>query len=87
MVLSALGLYLPYIAIHMAVFERLIPTTRDKCASRYLLDLADPFGYLEYMGVLAGKGVVSGRGDILGLFENATLVDLVFFCWEVRHWS
>jgi hypothetical protein len=73
-VMIGLGLYLPYVAIHTTVFERLLATTRDKGTSSYLLYLADSFGYLGYVAVLLGKGSLSKQGDLLGLFENAALL-------------
>ena len=73
-VMIGLGLYLPYVAIHTTVFERLLATTRDKGTSSYLLYLADSFGYLGYVAVLLGKGFLSNQGDLLGLFENAALL-------------
>jgi hypothetical protein len=73
-VMIGLGLYLPYVAIHTTVFERLLATTRDKGTSSYLLYLADSFGCLGYVAVLLGKGSLSKQGDLLGLFENAALL-------------
>jgi hypothetical protein len=73
-VMIGLGLYLPYVAIHTTVFERLLATTRDKGTSSYLLYLADSFGYLGYVAVLLGKGSLSKQGDLLGLFENAAIL-------------
>ena len=73
-VMIGLGLYLPYVAIHTTVFERLLATTRDKGTSSYLLYLADSFGYLGYVAVLLGKGSLRKQGDLLGLFENAALL-------------
>ena len=73
-VMIGLGLYLPYVAIHTTVFERLLATTRDKGTSSYLLYLADSFGYLGYVAVILGKGFLSKQGDLLGLFENAALL-------------
>ena len=74
MVMIGLGLYLPYVAIHTTVFERLLATTRDKGTSGYLLYLADSFGYLGYVAVLLGKGFLSNKGDMVGLFEGAACV-------------
>jgi len=74
MVMIGLGLYLPYVAIHTTVFERLLATTRDKGTSSYLLYLADSFGYLGYVAVLLAKGFLSRQGDLLTLFENAAMV-------------
>ena len=50
MVLHGLGLYLPYVAIHTTIFERLIAMTRDRGNIGYLMYLADAFGYLGYVG-------------------------------------
>lgn len=74
MVMIGLGLYLPYVAIHTTVFERLLATTRDKGTSSYLLYLADSFGYLGYVAVLLAKGFLSRQGDLLTLFESAAMV-------------
>lgn len=52
MVLNGLGLYLPYIAVHTTVFERLIAMTRDRGNIGYLIYLADAFGYLGYVVVM-----------------------------------
>jgi len=55
MVLTGLGLYLPYIAVHTTVFERFIAMTRDRGTIGYLMYLADAFGYLGYVAVLLAR--------------------------------
>ncbi|MEI8381557.1 MAG: DUF5690 family protein [Planctomycetota bacterium] len=55
MVLIGLGLYLPYVAFHTTVFERLIAVTRDRGNIGYLMYLADAFGYLGYVAVMLGR--------------------------------
>ena len=57
MVLIGLGLYLPYVAFHTTVFERLIAVTRDRGNIGYLMYLADAFGYLGYVAVMLGRSV------------------------------
>jgi MFS family permease len=57
MVLLGLGLYLPYIAVHTTVFERLIAMTRDRGTIGYLMYLADAFGYLGYVAVLLARNL------------------------------
>lgn len=52
MVLLGLGLYLPYVAVHTTIFERLIAMTGDRGNLGYLIYLADSFGYLGYVGVM-----------------------------------
>lgn len=70
MVLHGLGLYLPYIAVHTTIFERLIAMTRDRGTMGYLMYLADSFGYLGYVAVLLLRnltGTAGGR-DFLPFF-------------------
>jgi hypothetical protein len=68
MVLSGLGLYLPYVAVHTTIFERLIAMTRDRGNIGYLMYLADAFGYLGYVAVMFGKGVFAVHGEFLAFF-------------------
>lgn len=70
MVLSGLGLYLPYVAVHTTIFERLIAMTRDRGNIGYLMYLADAFGYLGYVAVMFGKGLFAVRGDFLVFFTT-----------------
>jgi hypothetical protein len=55
MVLIGVGLYLPYVATHTTIFERLIAMTRDKSNVVYLMYLADSFGYLGYVAVMLAR--------------------------------
>lgn len=59
MVLIGVGLYLPYVATHTTIFERLIAMTRDKSNVVYLMYLADSFGYLGYVAVMIVKNASS----------------------------
>jgi len=52
MVLIGLGLYLPYVAVHTTIFERLIAMTGDRGNMGFLMYLADSFGYLGYVTVM-----------------------------------
>ena len=58
-----LGLYLPYAAVHISVFERLLAVSRDRGTSTYLLYLADSFGYLGYVVMLLLKNCLGGSLD------------------------
>lgn len=73
MVLLGLGLYLPYVAFHTTVFERLLGMTREKGNIGFLMYLADSIGYLGYVGVMIGRNFGSGFGydpkDMLGLLS------------------
>lgn len=68
MVLLGIGLYLPYIAIHTIVFERLIAMTRAPGNIGYLMYLADSFGYLGYVGVLLARQMIGTTENFLGFF-------------------
>lgn len=70
MVLIGLGLYLPYVAVHTTVFERLIAMTKDQGNIGYLLYLADAFGYLAYVVVMFGKGFLSNKMIQLDFFST-----------------
>jgi hypothetical protein len=74
MVLLGLGLYLPYVAVHTTVFERLIAMTRDRGTIGYLMYVADAVGYLGYVAVMLAKGVLTPAGDFLGFFRTASWV-------------
>jgi hypothetical protein len=62
MVLIGLGLYLPYVAIHTTVFERLLAMTRERGNLGFLMYVADAFGYLGYVGVMITRNLMQ-RGD------------------------
>ncbi|MEN9677432.1 MAG: hypothetical protein RIS76_3328 [Verrucomicrobiota bacterium] len=55
MVLFGLGLYLPYVAVHTTIFERLIALTRDRGNVGHLMYVADSVGYLGYLAVMFAK--------------------------------
>lgn len=67
-VLSGLGLYIPYVAVHTTIFERLIAILRDRSNLGYLMYLADAIGYLGVPAVMLGKELLwprlaDGGGD------------------------
>jgi hypothetical protein len=69
MVLVGFGLYLPYIAFHTTIFERLIAYTREKATIGYLMYLADASSYAALVGVLLYKTFRKAEpGDILPFF-------------------
>ncbi|MFN9976899.1 MAG: DUF5690 family protein, partial [Phycisphaerae bacterium] len=49
MVMTGLGLYLPYVAVHATLFERLLAMTRDRGNVGFLLYVADSVGYAGYV--------------------------------------
>jgi hypothetical protein len=87
MVLHGLGLYLPYIAVHTTIFERLIAMTRDRGNIGYLMYLADAFGYLGYVVVLLARNALAPAENFLAFFITlswliaAGCVVLLIPCW------
>src|SRR5262249_19021149 len=74
MVLDGVGLYLPYIAVHTAIFERLIAMTRERGNIGYLMYLADSFGYLGYVGVLLARNAMEPSENVLAFFLNLSWI-------------
>lgn len=78
MVAVGLGMYLPYVAIHTTVFERLIAMTREQGNLGFLMYLADSAGYLGYVAVMLVHGFLGSRQEFLGFFEAACGAVAVF---------
>jgi hypothetical protein len=74
MVLAGLGLYLPYVAIHTTVFERLLAMTRERGNVGFLMYLADAFGYLGYVAVMLLRSAAAPGNDLVGFFTSASWV-------------
>lgn len=74
MVLLGLGLYLPYVMVHTTVFERLLAVTRDKGSASFLLQLADSYGYLGYIAVIFGRGLLAKSDTFFEFFTALMLV-------------
>ena len=91
MVAIGIGLYLPYIAVHATVFERLIALSRERANLGFLMYLADTAGYVGVCAVMAMKGRSLGTTDILPLFLNGAILAatlgigcLVTAAWALR---
>ena len=78
MVLLGLGLYLPYVAMHTTVFERLIAMTRERGNLGFLMYVADAVGYLGYVAVILGKEFLPKTSDFLSFFEFTGWVVIIF---------
>lgn len=72
-VLTGLGLYLPYVAVHTTVFERLLAMTRERGTTGFLMYVADAFGYLGFVGVMLSKHLLVDKDGALTYFLAA--------CW------
>ncbi|CAK9003486.1 L-threonine 3-dehydrogenase (TDH) [Durusdinium trenchii] len=87
MVLVGLGLYLPYVAVHTTIFERMLAMTRDVGTVGFLMYLADSFGYLGYVLVMLSRGEAAEGTQFLLFFDAvcwaAAIVSLgcLAICW------
>jgi hypothetical protein len=72
MVWIGAGLYLPYVAVHTTIFERMIAWTRDRANVGFLMYLADSLGYLGYVVVMIAKNFLPKQvaGDAVGMSET-----------------
>ncbi len=75
MVLTGLGLYLPYVVVHTTVFERLVALTRDKGNMAFLMYLADTVGYLGYVILMYAGGLFKSETALLQRYQT--------ICWTV----
>ncbi|HEY5313784.1 MAG TPA: DUF5690 family protein, partial [Pirellulales bacterium] len=86
MVLSGLGLYLPYVAMHTTVFERLLAMTREHGNLGFLMYVADSIGYLGYVVVMLSQSTLAGD-DMLALFCRGSALAIMLSavglvgCW------
>ena len=74
MTVCGIGLYVPYVAIHTTVFERLIAATRHPCNLRFLLGMSDAYGYLGYAIVLTVRSFSKNVGEVLPFFRWSLLI-------------
>lgn len=74
MVLLGVGMYVPYVAVHTTVFERLIALTRERGNIGFLMYIADSIGYIGYAVVMVARGAFPAKGDFLGFFLDLATV-------------
>ena len=68
MVLLGVGMYVPYVAVHTTIFERLIALTRERGNMGYLMYLADAAGYLGYASLMLGQSAFASKENFLAFF-------------------
>ena len=78
MVLCGIGLYIPYVAFHTTVFERIVSASPLRGNLVFLMYLADSIGYLGYVVLLSVKPLFESSANKLALFQN-TLYSLAGF--------
>lgn len=69
MVLGGVGLYIPYVAFHTTVFERILAASRIPGNLGFLMYLADSIGYLGYATVLSARNFVQTPEKMLPIFS------------------
>lgn len=78
MVMVGAGLYLPYVAVHTTVFERLIAITRDRANVGFFMYMADALGYCGYAALILIKSFFLKAGDssvdMLGWFLGSCTI-------------
>lgn len=74
MVLMGFGAYVPYVAYHTTVFERLIAAFREKANLGYLMYLADASGYLGYVAIMLMREWFTPEIDFLQFFIMTSYV-------------
>ena len=73
MVLVGLGVYIPYVAVHTTIFERLIAITKERANIGFLMYLADSVGYTGYIVLIFFRYAVPSLNSILSIFLQACI--------------
>ena len=87
MVLVGLGVYLPYVAVHAVIFERLIAITRERATVSFLMYVVDSVGYTGYIGLMLLRYFTHTVDSILSLFLKICFflaiagILLILFCY------
>lgn len=68
MVLAGLGVYIPYVAVHAIVFERLIAITRERANVGFLMYIVDSVGYTGYIILMVFRYLVPSTDSVLSIF-------------------
>ena len=87
MVLAGLGVYIPYVAVHAIVFERLIAITREKANVGFLMYIVDSVGYTGYIILMFFRYLAPSTESILSIFLKLCIglgiagVLIIIFCF------
>lgn len=74
MISCGIGLYIPYVAYHTTIFERLIAASGRPCNLGFLMYLADAIGYLGYSVVLVFRESNRSVAEVLPFFKWLLIV-------------
>ena len=72
MIAVGLGMYVPYIAFHVMIFERLIAVCRYESNIGYLMYIADAFGYLGSCAVMLYRDFGARQLSWVDFFAGAS---------------
>lgn len=78
MVTCGIGLYLPYVAFHTTIFERLIAASPRPGNLGFLMYLADSLGYLGYAAVMSWRMADPPVEGVVQSFRWALIVSSAF---------
>jgi hypothetical protein len=87
MVLLGMGVYLPYVAIHTIVFERLIAITREHANIGFLMYIVDSVGYTGYIVLMLLRYLTPPGESILSIYLKVCIwlgiagLLLIAFCY------
>ena len=74
MIMCGVGLYIPYVAFHTTIFERIISSSKLPGNLAFLMYLADSIGYLGYALVLAFNDTLRNQPEVLPLFRSTLMI-------------
>lgn len=74
MILCGIGLYVPYVAFHTTIFERIVSSSSLAGNLIFLMYLADAFGYLGYSLSLAILNTWTTRTELLPTFLSTLTI-------------
>ena len=77
MVLIGLGLYLPYVAVHTTLLERMLAMTGERGNVGFLMYVADSVGYLGYVVVMVVRNFHPSASGVLGLLTVLSWLTIV----------
>ena len=77
MVICGIGLYIPYVNFHTAVFERIVSASPRPANLGFLMYLADAVGYLGYAFFVFKQAFKPAEAGFLQIFNTATLITVV----------
>jgi Family of unknown function (DUF5690) len=80
MALLGTGLYLPYVAVHTTIFERLIAMTRARVNLGFLMYVADSVSYLGLAALLIARGAFPSGSNFLWFFKVICTVIALLTC-------